>query len=122
MRRRSTTSATCWPIAACACPKQSRLIERALKIDPDNPAYLDSLGWALFKHGRPEEAESPLRKAAEVLLSESVIQDHFGDVLAQRGKNDEAIAAWERALKGDGVGVERAALEKKIRDARNRRR
>jgi tetratricopeptide (TPR) repeat protein len=103
-------------------PEAITLIERALKIDPDNPAYLDSLGWALFKQGRSEEAEAPLRKAAGVLHSESVIQDHFGDVLAQRGKNDEAIVAWERALKGDGVGIERAVLEKKIREARNRRR
>jgi tetratricopeptide (TPR) repeat protein len=98
------------------------LIERALKVDPDNPAYLDSLGWALFKNGRTEEAEAPLRKAAEVLIAESVIQDHLGDVLARRGKNDEAIAAWERALKGDGVDVDRSAIEKKIKDARSRKR
>jgi len=97
-------------------------IERALKIDPDNPAYLDSLGWALFKQGNAEQAEAPLRKAAGVLVTESVIQDHFGDVLAQRGKTDEAIAAWERALKGDGEGIDRPAVEKKIKDARGRRR
>jgi tetratricopeptide (TPR) repeat protein len=98
------------------------LIERALKIDPDNPAYLDSLGWALFKQGKPEEAEPPLRKAAEALLTESVIQDHLGDVLALRGKTDEAIGAWERALKGDGDGIDRPSVEKKIKDARAKRR
>jgi tetratricopeptide (TPR) repeat protein len=103
-------------------PEAVTFIERALKIDPDNPAYLDSLGWALFKQGKPEEAEPPLRKAAEVLLSQSVIQDHFGDVLSRRGKTDEAITAWERALKGDGEGIDRPAVEKKIKDARARRR
>jgi tetratricopeptide (TPR) repeat protein len=98
------------------------LIERALKVEPDNPAYLDSLGWALFKSGKAEEAETPLRKAASVATNESVIQDHFGDVLARRGKPAEAIAAWERALKGSGEGIDRAAVEKKIKDTRARRR
>ena len=97
------------------------LIERALKVEPDNPAYLDSLAWALFKQGRAEDAETPMRKAADAMPKESVIQDHFGDVLAQRGKSDEAIAAWERALAGDGLGIDRPAVEKKIKDARGRR-
>jgi tetratricopeptide (TPR) repeat protein len=103
-------------------PEAITLIERALKVEPDNPAYLDSLGWALFKSGKVDEAETPLRKAASVATTESVIQDHFGDVLARRGKPDEAIAAWERALKGSGEGVDRAAIEKKIKEARSRQR
>ena len=97
------------------------LIERALKVDPENPAFLDSLAWALFKQGKAEEAEVPMRKAATALPNESVIQDHLGDVLARRGKSDEAITAWERALAGDGDGIDRAAVEKKIKDARGRR-
>lgn len=96
-------------------------IERALKIDPDNPSYLDSLGWALFKQGRAEEAEGQLRRAADTLPAQSVIQDHFGDVLARRGKVTEAIGAWERALAGDGEDIDRATVEKKIKDARGRK-
>jgi tetratricopeptide (TPR) repeat protein len=102
-------------------PEAIILIERALKIEPENPAYLDSLGWALFKTGKFEDAEPPLRKAAGALADASVIQDHFGDVLVRRGKHDEAIAAWERTLKGDGEGIDRPAVEKKIKDARARR-
>lgn len=102
-------------------PEAIAYIERALKVEPDNPSYIDSLGWALFKHGRFEEAEPHLQKAADALPEQSVIQDHYGDVLARRGKLQDAIAAWERALKGDGEGVDKAAIEKKIRDARARK-
>lgn len=96
-------------------------IERALKVDPENPSYIDSLGWALFKTGRFEEAEPQLRRAAEALPDNSVIQEHFGDVLAQRGKYQEAVAAWERALKGDGEDIDKSLIEKKIRDVRARK-
>lgn len=96
------------------------LAERAVKIEPENPAYLDTLGWALFKQGRVEAAAEPLGKAATSLTGNSVIQDHHGDVLARRGRTAEAIAAWERALAGDGEQIDRAAIEKKIKAAKSR--
>ncbi len=37
-----------------------------------------------------------------MLTGNSVIQDHHGDVLAKRGRNADAVAAWQRALAGDG--------------------
>ena len=102
-------------------PEAIGYIERALKVDPDNPSYVDSLGWALFKQGKVEEAEPHLRKAAEALPANSVIQDHYGDVLARRGRYQDAIAAWERALKGDGEELDRVAIERKLREARARK-
>ena len=94
------------------------LAQRAVKIEPGNPSYLDTLGWALFKQGKADEAEVPLAKAAGVLAANSVIQDHHGDVLARRGRHAEAVAAWERALSGDGEQIDRPAIEKKIKTAR----
>jgi tetratricopeptide (TPR) repeat protein len=96
------------------------LAERAVKIEPGNPAYLDTLGWALFRQGRVEDAADPLGKAAAILTGNSVIQDHHGDLLAKRGQRAAAIAAWERALAGDGEQIDRAAIEKKIKAARPR--
>lgn len=97
------------------------LVERALRVDPDNPSYLDSLGWALFKQGKAAEAAEPLARAAAALPGNSVIQDHHGDALARLGKLDEAVAAWQRALAGDGESIDRERIAKKIQDARRRR-
>ena len=97
------------------------LIERALRVEPDNPAYLDSLGWALLKQGKVAEAAAPLAKAAAAVPANSVIQEHHGDSLARQGKWTEAVAAWQRALAGDGESIDAAAIEKKIRDGRRRR-
>jgi len=99
-------------------PEAVDLAQRALKIEPGNPAYLDTLGWALFKQGRIDDAADPLAKAAALLTGNSVIQDHHGDVLAKRGRNAEAVAAWQKALAGDNESIDRAAIEKKIQAAK----
>lgn len=94
------------------------LVERALAIDPDNGAYLDSLGWAYFRQQKFDKAEPLLRRAAEQSPANSVIQDHFGDLLWAMGKRREAAEAWRRALSGDGESIERHAIEGKIARAR----
>jgi len=95
-------------------------VQRALTLDPGNPAFLDSLGWALFKQGKFDVAEQPLREASEKLPAVSVIQDHYGDLLAQRGDYQAAIDAWQRALDGDGDSITRADVESKIKSARQK--
>jgi tetratricopeptide (TPR) repeat protein len=92
-------------------------IRRALQVEPNNPAYLDSLGWAYFKMNRLDLAEPNLRQAATDRPRDSVVQDHWGDLLSKLGRRDEAIAAWKRALAGDGEDIDRAAIEAKVRSA-----
>jgi tetratricopeptide (TPR) repeat protein len=96
------------------------LLKKALQIDPDNGSYLDSLGWAYFKSDKLDLAEDNLRRAADQMKTNSVIQDHYGDVLFKLGRYDDAIAAWTRALAGDGDSVNRADVDKKIRGARQK--
>ncbi len=98
-------------------PEALALIKRAVALDPYNGSYLDSLGWAHFKLNQMDPAEASLRTAAEQLVKDSIVQDHFGDVLAARGRFAEAIEAWRRSLSGDGESIDRASIERKIRDA-----
>ena len=97
-----------------------QLLQRALKIDPENPSFLDSLGWAYFQQGRLDQADQPLTQAAARLQTSSVVQEHLGDLRFKQQRFADAASAWERALSGDGQSIDRARIEKKIRDARAR--
>ena len=75
------------------------LIEKALKIDPKNAAYLDSMAWVLFKLNQPTEALPYALKAAE--LSEepdATLYDHLGDIYAALNQLDKAREAWRKSL------------------------
>jgi Flp pilus assembly protein TadD len=96
------------------------LLQRALKIEPSNPSYLDSLGWAYFQQGRLELADAPLTEAAAKLTDSSVVQEHLGDLRFKQQRYDDAASAWEKALAGDGRDIDRNKIQQKIRDARSR--
>jgi len=97
-----------------------QLVQRALKPDPDNGAYLDSLGWAYFRRGSLDEAEKYLVEAVKQMPDNSEIQEHLGDLMARRGRFAEAVAAWTRALNGDGQDIDKAGIEKKINNAKGK--
>jgi tetratricopeptide (TPR) repeat protein len=96
-------------------------IKRALEAEPDNASYLDSLGWAYVRMNRLDLAEDPLRRASADLTKNSVVQDHWGDLLFKLRRYTDAIAAWERALAGDGESIDKAQIEKKIKSARDKK-
>jgi tetratricopeptide (TPR) repeat protein len=95
-------------------------IKRALAIDPDNGSYLDSIGWAYYKDGKLDLALDNLKKAADQLTTNSVVQDHYGEILYKLGRYNDAILAWTRALAGDGDSIDKGDLDKKIRSARQK--
>jgi tetratricopeptide (TPR) repeat protein len=74
------------------------LIQRALKVDPNNGAYLDSLGWAYYKQNRLTEAEQYLREAIERQGNDPTILGHLGDVYLKLGNTQEAAQTFEQAL------------------------
>ncbi|WAH57969.1 tetratricopeptide repeat protein [Pseudomonas silvicola] len=74
------------------------LIERAHKINPDDPAVLDSLGWVNYRLGHLNEAETYLRKALDSFPDQEVAA-HLGEVLWANGKQREARQVWAKYLK-----------------------
>ena len=96
------------------------LVQRALKLEPGNPSFLDSLGWAYYQQGKLDLADPPLSEAASKMPTNSVIQDHLGDLRFKQKRYADAAAAWERSLNGDGDSIDRSRIQQKIQDARAR--
>ncbi len=67
----------------------NNLIDRALELNPDDPAIIDSKGWVLFKMGEFEEALTYLQRAHDSLVDEEVIS-HLAEVLLNLGREEEA--------------------------------
>jgi len=105
-----------------------QLINKALELDPQNGAYLDSLGWVYFRQNRLDAAEDQLRRALDRIGNDPTVHDHLGDVLNKQGKVKEAIAQWQASLKSwdttnanqDADPVEMTAVQHKLEEARVR--
>ena len=74
------------------------LIQIALDTDPGNGAYLDSMGWALFRQGKVESAFDYMIQAVNVLPDDPVILEHLGMVLLELGQHQEAVGMLNRSL------------------------
>ena len=97
-----------------------KLLTQAVQIDPYNGSYMDSLGWAYFKQGALQKARDYCVRASDQLPRNSVVQEHFGDVLFALHDTQGAVAAWQRALAGDGRAIDKVAIEKKIEQAKKK--
>lgn len=73
------------------------LIEKALALRPDEPAFIDSMGWVQYRLKNYEEALRHLRRAL-ALYPNDEIAAHLGEVLWVTGRHKEAEAVWEEAL------------------------
>ena len=83
-----------------ALEKAEKLILKALQFLPESYTFIDTYGWVLFKMKKYEEAEQLLFKA--LIKSEEKdadILEHYGDVLFQIGKKEEALLFWKKAVK-----------------------
>ena len=73
-------------------------IKQALTFEPNNGAYLDSLGWAYFKLGKYDQAEENLTKAESHMTTDPTVQEHLGDLYQKIGRLKLAAAHWERSV------------------------
>jgi tetratricopeptide (TPR) repeat protein len=105
----------------------NELISKAVAREPNNGAYLDSLGWVLFRMNKLPDAEEKLKRALQYMSRDPTVHDHLGDVYFHEGKIREAMAQWQASLKEWQTGApveldhaEVAKIQKKLEDARIR--
>lgn len=75
-----------------------KMIEKAVAERPDDGAFVDSLGWGLYRLGRYDEAVTQMERAVELMPVDAVLNDHLGDVFWAVGRTREAEFQWRRAL------------------------
>ena len=79
-------------------PEAQQLIEKALKLSPDDPFIIDSMGWVLYRRGEQKQALEYLRKAYTA-RPDPEIAAHLGEVLWVAGERGEAEKIWLEASK-----------------------
>jgi tetratricopeptide (TPR) repeat protein len=83
-------------------PKAEQLVREALSSSPEEPAYMDSLGWVFYKQGRLSETAAVFEQMLQLGRREgpgfALMYDHAGDALYRLGWTDKALARWTKAL------------------------
>jgi len=89
-----------------------KLIRRALKKQPDNGYYLDSLAWVHYQRAEYDKALAVQRQAVGYVPDDPIMHEHLGDILWKSGKPGEARSIWRDAIK---LGHENSrSMRKKI--------
>jgi len=103
------------------------LVKKAVSLEPNNYAFLDSLGWVYYRMDRLEDAEQQLTRSVQLMSKDPTIHDHLGDIYFKEGKIKEAIAQWQSSLNewhtsapADIEPDEVAKVQKKLDSARVR--
>ena len=83
-----------WAETGQRLEEAERLVTAALRSEPENYAYLDTLGWVYYQQGRYEDALVWLMRATEGSDRDPTIFDHIGDTLAKLGRESESTPFW----------------------------
>ncbi len=78
-------------------PEAEQLLNQALKLSPNNPSVLDSIGWLYYKMGRYKESLTMLQKAQDI-QPDAEIAAHLGEVLWKLNDFEGAKRVWNQAL------------------------
>ena len=88
-----------WAERGVNLAKAREMIEKAVKLEPKNAAYLDSLAWALYKLDQPKEALTWMLKAVELSDEpDATLYDHLGDIYSALQETAKAQEAWKKAF------------------------
>jgi tetratricopeptide (TPR) repeat protein len=88
------------------------MVGRALQFDPNNGAYLDTLGWIHYRKAKYEEALNELLRAAQNLTRpDPIVLEHIGDAYAKLNRVPQALDFWQKAM---ALSPENKLLAEKI--------
>jgi len=92
-----------------------KMSKRSLELRPDEPSYLDTYGWILFKMGKYEKAKEYIERAvtANKGNGDGTLYEHLGDVYYKLNDTDKAYENWKRSKE---KGNDSPVLDKKIKD------
>ena len=77
------------------------LAEEAISYQPENAAYLDTIGWIYYKRGEYEQAREFIQRSVDTGESGPEVYEHLGDVFEALGNKEEAVRWWNKALEND---------------------
>lgn len=92
------------------------LAGKAISFQPENSAYLDTIGWVHFKLNDFEKAKIFIQRSVDTGDASAEVYEHLGDVYNALGETDEAIKWWNKALEDDS---EREYLNDRIETAQS---
>jgi tetratricopeptide (TPR) repeat protein len=100
--------------------RSAEMLTRAVGQEPNNGAYLDSLGWVYYQQGKLDLAEKYLTDAARLMPHDPTVHEHLGDVLLKRGQAQRALDMYKVALTLDPGAKDEAKIRSKIADVEKR--
>jgi predicted Zn-dependent protease len=103
-----------WAESGVNLDRAQEMLTRAVGQEPQNGAYVDSLGWVYFRLGKLDLAEKYLTDATRLLPRDPTVHEHLGDVLAKRGDMQRALQLYRTAVDLDPESKDVDKLRSKI--------
>lgn len=75
---------------------------QAIEAEPENPSYLDTVGWVYYRLGKYQEAEHYIAKSVATGSASAAVHEHLGDIYYKLGQKEKAEKAWKQALEMNG--------------------
>ena len=89
------------------------MAQKAITLDPNNPAYLDTIGWVYFKLKKYKKALDYIERSISGNGENPVVLEHLGDVLMKISRSGDARSYYQKALQ---IDIDNARLREKIKE------
>lgn len=92
-----------------------RMSKKSLEVRKDEPTFMDTYGWILYKQGKYKDAQEYIQKAIDANgeNADGTLWEHLGDIYYKQGNVDKAVECWTKAKE---KGTENTDIDKKIKD------